>query len=62
MQDVALLTGEQGVAYIPIAKARGITPRVIIKAFETDFVPPHFTKNFYELNTETLDKIEKCLS
>ena len=26
---VVLYTGEQGVAYIPIAKARGITPRVI---------------------------------
>ncbi len=29
MQDVALLTGKHGVAYIPIAEARGITPLMI---------------------------------
>lgn len=29
MQDVALLTGKHGVAYIPIAEARGITTLMI---------------------------------
>lgn len=49
MQDVALLTGKHGVAYIPIAEARGITPLMIsIRGF----FQRHIRRKVWKINTD----------